>query len=321
MAVSSCPRWRFIIVAEHLSLDLLSELGLVEIHRHMNISTLGPTLWMRWMSGELDSIKQDTPKTLGELEEKEGVLERLFYARRLRNLLRRTVACTRYNAENIPELPEAFLLDDLRNLILESDFIGEPDRGDPDPTNNDQPEDFKLIYRMLKYICDLNMAPNNHGSSAIFEAAVHLYLFHRCWFMQKVQQPIEDSRGLNRMVRVYQDDPSRETVIEDNTSTRIIQAYRTGRVFWLEGRWNVKKAMIRLNNLKETIWRRCHDIEETDLWSLLSKQREFESEIGVEAKEMLHPKREKSLPGIGCILHFVKKGTCSSLTYRRLIKI
>lgn len=289
-----CARAAILPPPAYFLLDELFGNGLVEVHRHMNISTLAPILWVKWMEQLENGKDADPPKTKEDLEAWEKDLERISDARKLRDGLIRLFYKNKHRSKRS-------IGESLRRLVKNPRLFDSKLSNTYRKRYRGHVGEFKLVFNLLKLLNESWLRPDY----ARIEPAVHLYMLHKCWFMSRVQQPVEDSRGLNRFVKIYGDSALRSPY-EQDTPDRLIQAYRTGRVFWLEGRWTPKNAIKRLTNLKKTIAQRRRDAREGEgkpsrLFSLLRNAQENKTD------EVLLPDETSSLPGVGCIFHFVKK--------------
>jgi hypothetical protein len=272
-------------------LDGLAHRGLVDVHRHLNISMQPVLLWARLMGSDR------APSKLTD-EERGWVRS----AQRLRGLLRwaldgslashSSMARGRGSrVQNVEETLQARVFDalhscsfDLAPPAIDRPFT-RPSRGADDER--------RLLVKALEWLLT--------ARSDWVCAAVYSYLLLQNLVLGKLAMPIRGSEGLDHFVDKFQAHPIRDE-LDNSCPERLVQAYRAGRALWVEGRVTPKEAGKKIDGLLDAIAQRREDI-----YGTLSTVSAFATPRG-ECETAIHcPNAQLSLPGLGLIFHFVRR--------------
>lgn len=260
-------------------LSSLGRRGLVDVHRHMNVSLHPILIWGKLM--ESDRLPERLP---------EEAANWIRCARRLRTRL------TQWLGQPTNTIGRGWLLFVLSGC---SDALHDPIR----PLNTawcspfgELPPSSAVFERLL--LVSLFEALHAEADETA-AAAVHAYCILQNLVYDKLVMSTAGSDGLDRFVEFFGSHALRDFVDHEGPA-RLVQAYRTGRVRWLEARMTPgRDVTARVYGLRDSVALRLDEVGGSRLDAAGGERPECILERQV-------PREDLSLPAIGLVIHLVK---------------
>lgn len=270
-------------------LDGLAHNGLVDVHRHLNISMQPVLLWARLMGSDR------TPSKLTDVER--GWVRS---AQRLRSVLcwaldrslmsdGRRALVNGLRSQEVEKTLQVGVFDALHSCSFDLDSPASVNPFSREQRGAD--DERRLLAKALQWLIAV---PSDWVC-----AAVYSYLLLQNLVLGKLAMPMRGSDGLDHFVDKFQAHPIRDE-LDKCCPERLVQAYRAGRAVWVEGRVTPKEAGKKIDGLRDAIVQRREDICGTLATVSAFTMREREMAI-------YQPDAQLSLPGLGLIFHFVKR--------------
>lgn len=262
----------------------LDQRGLVEPHRHMNISLQPILIWGRLMQCDRlpDGLSEQVKKWLIDAQQIRGQITKMLSARMLGGAPRSPL---RTWLNTVLKTSTALLETELP--ATRSDWCLPPARWDVTSSSFER----QLLFRLFEWLFD---EPGEE-----LAACAHAYCVLQNLVYSELVMQVNNSDGLDRFTTLFGAHPLRDDVDKESPQ-RLVQAYRTGRVYWLEARLTPgKDAAERIYGLRDSFSQRMQEKGKPEL--LYS---DLEPAVNLLARQI--PAHDLSLPAMGIIFHFVK---------------
>jgi hypothetical protein len=279
----------------------LGQRGLVEVHRHMNVSLQPILIWSELMGCDRlpDNLNPGVRRWIRVAQQLRTVLIRLLYTYGHKGRVKHVVERENREYNLIRVLQSIDMNADPLTIAFSSHAIGRWTGYFP----NEVPSE-------PRFLCDL-YCWMLEAKSDLLSAAVHAYCLLQNLVRAELIMPLAGGGGLDRFVDLFGSHPIRDE-IDREAHHRLVQAYRTGRVFWLEARMTPKNPADRINRLHDSLEKRKGSRNLLKLFSSHNNR-------NLRHMNRLRPIHRVSLPAVGLVFHFVKK-KCESITDLRRLK-
>ena len=287
LAADECQLWARDAVIPPIANSSVTELGrrgLVEVHRHMNVSMQPLFLWSELMGRD---------RLPNQLAGRTRALVRRGQA--LRSALRKGLR-ERSRDRQDPASPENRLSHWTSRLDQAMASTGEEPGFSSlcSPAVLDTPTVVAGAVGERVFLCELFEWLRETGSERV-RAAIHAYCLLQNLVLGELVMRLDSSSGLDRFVDHFSGHSIRDA-LERGGPHGLVQAYRTGRVFWLEARFTPKKARERIDQLLAS----CRERRATARRGAACMSTPVEPDV-------LRPDHSASLPALGVVFHFVKQ--------------